>query len=171
MKLTGTEKMGVPQAIEDASLNPAVVPLLHARSGDVAGYRIIGAANGPRVLATGYRPVVGEAFHRLAQLPNLPWLRGSVTLVFSEAADGHSKELSWSELFNDQIDGVVLVTAQSLDVVPPDQREDLRQEAYWTVLRLCTDLGMIAGRGVRRTVNPALTRYFKTALTPGPSSY
>ena len=85
-------------------------------------------------------------------------------------ADGQSKALSWQELFDDQTDGMLMVTAQSAEVVPLAERKAFKHEAYWSVLRLCAALGMISGRGVRREINPDFARYFQTALTPGRSA-
>lgn len=102
-------------------------------SGRDVGHRLGGHRAGPTLLvATG--PGLYNALHRrLSALPNLPWMRGSLLLV--RLSNIH-------ESLNDEwIDDIVSLPQAAADPASITQ-------AYWTVLRKATVMGMIGGRGV-----------------------
>ena len=109
---------------------PAPALALHAACGTPIGWRHGGLRAGPRVLA-GVGPDLLEPLHRhLAALPTLPWMRGRVDLI---EIDALADDLY---LPRAPVDATI-----SLMTGPADQ-------AARTLLRLCTRLGMVAGRGL-----------------------
>lgn len=125
-----------------------VTPLIHEGTGELIGYRIGGHTAGPDVLVVGYRAASAEAFHRLAQLPSLPFLLGRVTLIYQEALEDARSGFGYARISGRQIDGSLFISydAAGMDGASLDR---VRHGAYWSVLRLCARLGMIEGRGVR----------------------
>lgn len=135
-----------------------VEPIWHAAGDDVCGYRIRGAAPGPVALAVGRRDAAGESFHRLAQLSSLPWLRGELVLVFEDALDDPASGLTRDDVCARIIDGAVYINFDPTAIAGRAKRAKARREVYWTVLRLMTRLGMIAGRGVPDAAMDVLPR-------------
>ena len=131
-----------------------LTPLFHQGNGSVIGYRIGCGISGPRAIAVGRRADVGDAFHRLAQLPSLPRLSGELCLVFEDDIDDAASGLTREMLFRQPVDGSIYIAFADIvsgsHVEMRRKREAQRKEAYWTVLRLATRLGMIEGRGVRQ---------------------
>jgi hypothetical protein len=107
------------------------------------GFRIGGARVGPTLLVAGYAPIASAVFERLAGLPTLGWMRGTLVLVMLDSLDVRSLD---DHSFEDvgHIDRIFhLPYAASGGKI-----EVQAHEGYWSVLRLCTELGMISGRGV-----------------------
>ena len=105
-------------------------------SGCGTGCRLGGRRAGPTLLvATG--PGLYHALHgRLLRLPSLPWMRGSMILArLAEIRDTPD---------DGRIDDIVALPQSATDPVTI-------AEAYWTVLRKATAMGMIDGRGVPAT--------------------
>lgn len=125
------------------------VKMLHdASTGDVAGYRISGVNAGPTALATGFRDTVAPAFHQLARLPSLPRLHGQIILAFTDQIEVPGCGFSGRDLFSERIDGSIFLAFHATRNTAPKDLRNAHREAYWSVLRLCTQLGMISGRGV-----------------------
>lgn len=126
--------------------------LFHRGNGSVIGYQIGGTVAGPRAIAVGRRADVGDAFHRLAQIPTLPRLMGVLNLVFEDDIDDPTSGMTREMLFRQPVDGSIYIAFSDLTDNRPSElrrlRDNQRKEAYWTVLRLATRLGMIEGRGV-----------------------
>lgn len=119
--------------VHDAPSQPFADILTSAASGYDIGRRIGGLRAGPTLLvATG--PGLHDALMaRLSALPNLPWMRGSLLLVrLSNIRD---------DLDDIWIDDIVSLPQQAWNPAAVT-------DAYWTVLRKATALGMIDGRGV-----------------------
>lgn len=139
-----------------AESTAGVRPILHRGSGDVIGYRIEGAENGPTVVATGFRSAVAPVFHRLAQLPSLPRLRGRLILTFADEIDRPESGLCLDTLVDGPAEGpagapaddAIFFGYQSLPGMTAEARLAIEREVYWTILRHCAALGMITGRGV-----------------------
>lgn len=142
--------------------------LFHATNHSVIGYQIGGSQSGPRAIAVGRRSDVGDAFHRLAQLPTLPRLKGELNLVFEDDIDDPYSGLTRDMLFRRPVDGSIYIAF--VDLIGKThaeirrQRDAQRAEAYWSVLRLATSLGMIEGRGVRRSGAAEAKQIIETGL-------
>ena len=146
---------------------PGLFPIHHRATDDVIGYSIVGALAGPRALSVGVKRFSGDAFHRLAQLESLMHLRGQLILVFEEALFDDSSGVSVEDLYDRPIDGSIYIAFGSDVMVGADTKKRVQYEAYWSILRLCANLGMIAGRGVPVTHNedlqPRIFRYHAMA--------
>lgn len=142
----------VIQLHKDEDFTP-VSPLFHAVTSDVMGYQIGGHAPGPEVLVIGYRAATAIAFHRLAQLPSLPFLLGRLTVAYQEAIDDETSGIGYMDLFNDRIYGSLFIGYDATEATT-GTRSRIEKDTYWSVLRLCAKLGMISGRGVPPAAEP-----------------
>ncbi|MEQ6249966.1 hypothetical protein ABMC89_13815 [Sulfitobacter sp. HNIBRBA3233] len=133
------------RCIQDAPA-PFVEILTCADSGDVAGGVLAGGLSGPDVLAVGEAAMVDAVLDRLSRLPTLPWMRGSLHLVY---IDVFEREGFRPGVRNGEFDEAILLPSCRTAAA---EATDL---GYWTVLRLAQRLGMIAGRGVPRRI-PAI---------------
>lgn len=132
----------------DDGVPAGVSPIFHISGTDVMGYIFDGAERGPTLLAAGYRAALGPAFDRIARLPSLPWLRGRLILAFADGIDPAEGGLCVDTLFDEPIDEQVFFGFQANHPTSRRARERFEREAFRTILRLCTRLGMISGRGV-----------------------
>lgn len=125
----------------------SVRDLCVAASHRPVGYQIVGGRAGPALLIVGQGGDVEVAFRRILALPNLPWLRGTLSLMRLADKDMGLDGLMLDQLSGDlgKIDGTLHVNGYSGDA----------REVYWTILRFCSQYGMISGRGVpKRTAAP-----------------
>lgn len=132
------------------------------------GYRFGGAFPGPKLLIAGDGPLIEQAFARLSNLPTFPWMRGQLWLIqLGPLEDGCLSRLSQS-FWDTPFDEMILLPFAA-EQKASKQAVD---EAYWSVLRLCADLGMISGRGVRMVgLDQPLPRYtgpYQPANDAGP---
>jgi len=101
---------------------------------------------GPFLLVCGRGAICNPAFERIMELPSLPWLRGTLVLSYIGQVDvaGRS-QLSPGANAAARCDATLF-----LDFMGDHEgaRIAYADEAYWTILRKMTELGMIAGRGV-----------------------
>lgn len=106
------------------------------------GYRIGGARPGPTAVVAGYAPIARDIYDRLLGLPSLPWLRGSLVLITLDALD--------LAVIDEELIDLIGPVDRTLHLPFPSraEREVAVQEGYWAVLKLCSQLGMISGRGV-----------------------
>ena len=111
--------------------------------GPVLGYHVAGCKAGPNLLVTAQEPHADEVFRRLLSIPTLPWLRGNLFLLHLDQTR-HSVAEQMPEMmpemmneYLENIDGQLCLT----DL-------ETAQAGYWTILRFCTQYGMISGRGV-----------------------
>ncbi len=109
------------------------------------GYSIGGAFAGPRVLVAGETDLVRATFARLSKLPTLPWMRGQLLIVDLEAADTDTASRATDDIWKTPFDEMIMLPFASRESSFKQGVDDF----YWSVLRLCADLGMISGRGVR----------------------
>ncbi len=119
-----------------------------AENGALLGYRLGGHIAGPRVLVVGHDPIAAPVFDRLMALPTLGWLYGELTLINLTALDTAKESRRFAEF--------ILPKPDELMFLPYNLRTREERKTcdagYWSVLRLCTDLGMISGRGVPRSI-------------------
>ena len=135
---------------------PAGVRRLYApRGGGIIGFRVDGAESGPTMLASGYRDTITPVFLRLARLPSLPRLRGHLLLAYVDGIHVSEAEARLDRLFDEAIDRSVFLGFESRPETAPEVVARFEREAYWTILRVCAGLGMIAGRGIpgKRTLS------------------
>lgn len=109
------------------------------------GYKIGGSRPGPTVVVAGYAPVANDIYERLLDLPTLPWLRGSLVLITLDALDIATIDEELTDLIGPVDRTLHLPFRAGRDHV------DAAREGYWTVLKLCAQLGMISGRGIHRS--------------------
>ena len=130
-----------PQPSDNAFVETLVLP-----GSDVPfGLRLNGASAGPQVVVAGTCDAAQTVFDRLLSIPTLPWMRGSLVMIQLETLDGMLGDLSDITPLGPIDRTVVLPWANNVE---PDELQIRRN--YHMVLRLCADMGMIAGRGVAR---------------------
>jgi hypothetical protein len=135
-----------PKGLADRQPGCGFVEVLNdARDARPFGFRIGGARPGPTAVVAGYSPVACEIYSLLLELPTLPWLRGALVLITLDALNDASIDKELSDLI-----GPVDRTLHLPFPARGDQEAALR-EGYWAILKLCTQLGMISGRGVNRS--------------------
>ncbi|MEP3639456.1 MAG: hypothetical protein ABJN14_19570 [Paracoccaceae bacterium] len=124
---------------EEASFNAPYRVIKANGFGPVLGYHVAGCKAGPNLLVTAAEPDADEVFRRLLSIPTLPWLRGHLFLLHLDKTGGSVTEQmpEMMDEYLENIDGRLCLT-------------DLQnaQAGYWTILRFCTQYGMISGRGV-----------------------
>lgn len=107
------------------------------------GYRFQGHRSGPQLVVAGLCPSAAGVFDRIIQIPTLPWMRGTLTLIMLDAFN----DLTGNENQFDPlgpIDRTIMLPAM---VNGSSNEGDLKRH-YHTVLSACAALGMISGRGV-----------------------
>lgn len=114
--------------------------LTDAATGATVGFHIDGHHAGPRLVVAGFNPVAGLTFDRLLSLPTLGWMRGSLTLLTVNDVSGAIAPHRYLE------------RADELHFLPYTLRQaeakTFAGRGYWEVLRICSNLFMISGRGV-----------------------
>ncbi|WP_300062041.1 hypothetical protein [uncultured Roseobacter sp.] len=115
------------------------------RCGAVFGYRLAGTAAGPRPVVAGLGNPAEQIFDRLLQIPTLPWIRGQLVLIRLDLLDNAPDDLD-SVMAIGPVDRTLTLPWYGLED-PSDS--ELRRGCHH-VLRACSRLGMISGRGVPR---------------------
>lgn len=133
---------------DDIALPAGVRRLYAPMDGGNIGYRIDGAESGPTMLASGYRETITPVFRRLARLPSLPRLRGRLLLAYVDGIHAPGSETRLDNLFDESIDRSVFLGFERRPETEPEVVVRFERESYWTILRICAGLGMIAGRGI-----------------------
>lgn len=114
-------------------------------SGEVIGYRYGGSQPGPNVMVAGDARLMDAVFDRLSHLPTFPWMRGKLYLIELDGIECAGLGDAQRHLADVILDDLIL-----LPNAPGRADHDAAVDAgYWAVLRLCSRLGMIDGRGVR----------------------
>lgn len=107
------------------------------------GYRLIGAKAGPQLVAAGTCDIAESVFHRVLSIPSLPWMRGNLVLLRLDVLHDIIDDLAQLQQMG-RIDRTLLL-AWGGDTTLVDQ---IVRRNYHMLLRACTELGMISGRGV-----------------------
>ena len=122
------------------------------------GFRIGGHSAGPNVVIAGGTKLTGAVYQRLLLLPTLSRLKGELFLLRLDRFDSVSgldlclpKDLI--------VDGQMLLPFVGVDDLQSPLRENAVKQAFWSVLRLCAEMGMIAGRGLPSPVRRDLTAW------------
>lgn len=111
------------------------------------GCRPGGSRPGPKLRVAGRWPVAERVFARLLALPALPWLRGELVLIALEALDEVGAGAPIDAPSASGVDEILFLPHAATTRFS----DEAAREGYRTVLRLCTQLGMIDGRGVHLT--------------------
>ncbi|WP_299412423.1 hypothetical protein [uncultured Sulfitobacter sp.] len=117
--------------------------------GELIGYRIGGGRPGPSAVLAGDPALIEALFERFMAIPTLPWMWGRLHLVsleFIESANLHELQTCLLEV---KVDGLIMLPYARSDGGLDAAIED----GYWAGLRLCSQLGMIEGRGVKPSGN------------------
>ena len=115
------------------------------RDGAVISYRLVGSKPGPHVVVCGCLPLIEALHERLSLVPTVPWIWGVVHLLSLDAFDEPHSQAVHGLLSYVRSDETIM-----LPYVPVDGKYgDAEEQGYRSVLRLCSKLGMITGRGVR----------------------
>lgn len=123
-----------------------VANLTSATSNQLIGYEIGGAVAGPTVVVAGFRQASEPSFDRIANIPSISRLKGRLLLVCLESLDLTGiQELT--ELNLGFVDEILFLQAKPEEKSFQPENVDLH---FWKILRLCTDLGMISGRGIKK---------------------
>ena len=111
------------------------------------GYCLGGGSPGPNVLAVGHSPLMDVVFERLSLLPTLPWMWGKLYLVTLDALDDGNITDARKAIPETPFDEIIMLPFSTFE----GSDEKTADQSYWSVLKLCAGLGMIAGRGMRST--------------------
>lgn len=129
----------------NASQESSFVEVLTAPiSGMTIGYCFGGNKAGPNALIAGDAQLIDQIVDRLILLPTLPWMRGQLYLIKLDRIGYTSERDIRAHLDDVVVDELVMLPHLN----PLDDETTQVQSGYWTVLRLCSKLGMIDGRGV-----------------------
>lgn len=134
--------------MDEFALPAGVCRLVAPEGGDTIGYRVDGAESGPTLLASGYRATITPVFQRLARLPSLPRLRGHLLLAYVDDIHIPACETKLDRLFDEAIDRSVFLAFERWPETEPAIVARFERESYWTILKVCANLGMISGRGI-----------------------
>ena len=120
--------------------------LTSATSNQLIGYEIGGAVPGPTVVVAGFRQASEPSFDKIALIPSIARLKWRLLLVCLESLDLTGiQELT--ELDLGFVDEILFLQAKPDEQKYEPENVDLH---FWKILRLCTDLGMISGRGIKK---------------------
>jgi hypothetical protein len=108
------------------------------------GCRVGGTVAGPHLLVAGLSPLSEVIFARLLSIPTLGWMRGQLTLINLSKLAHIGADLDAINAVGSHPDEVMFLPYDP----DPLHSEQVEKEGFWTVLRFCTQLGMISGRGV-----------------------
>ncbi len=113
------------------------------REGIPYGYRLRGHRSGPQLVVAGVCPAAGEVFDRILQIPTLPWMRGTLTLIMLDVLDASIGDVNHFDPLG-PIDRTIMLSSMENG----SSNEGDMKRHYHSVLRACAALGMIAGRGI-----------------------
>ncbi|MGR3503932.1 hypothetical protein [Pseudaestuariivita sp.] len=113
----------IDAAMDCIPLRPAIV------------HRIGGKKPGPTVIVSGFDPLIGPLYDRIAAVDALVFLNG--TLLLTRA------DMPCALLDATQADEVIF-----LGYAEDDALEEAQTDAWWAVFGLLRRMGMIQGRGV-----------------------
>ncbi|SMX46604.1 hypothetical protein [Actibacterium lipolyticum] len=108
------------------------------------GYCIGGTRPGPYVLVSGHSTISDSVYERLLAIPTLSWMRGKLFLVQLDTLDEQLNSNPLKELEGLHFDKTFFLPFCAM----PAFTQDAIEQGYRSVLRVCTQLGMIDGRGV-----------------------
>ena len=129
-----------PVSLDDTRFHIAIREIDVNVGDQSVGYHITGSRRGPTLLVAGHGNAMQRVYRRILALPHLPWIRGSLVLVHLDDAKPWLDDSTLDDVSAQfgPIDDTLHLFGSATD----------HQELYWTVLRFCTQYGMISGRGV-----------------------
>ncbi|WP_286910886.1 hypothetical protein [Roseovarius sp.] len=119
-------------------------PLTITSTNLVIGHRLTGASAGPQLVVAGVCPSADAVFDRILSIPTLPWMRGNLVLLRLDRLEDAAEMLHEIQHIG-TIDRTIFLPWPDTEV----PSKPLIRQSYHMVLRACTELGMIAGRGVK----------------------
>jgi hypothetical protein len=132
-----------PHFSDSPAINGDIQVLKTESTGTVYGYRLVGANAGPQIVVAGHCDSAQQVFDRLIAIPTLPWMRGSLVFVRLDMLDDINADFDVLAPLG-KVDRTLV-----LPLADDTNKERVVRAAYHDVLRACTELGMISGRGVR----------------------
>jgi hypothetical protein len=117
---------------------------------DIIVVHMIGdPSKGPVLLACGPEPVCRPIFRDIIRLPSLPWLTGALMLGYvGDVGKGERSRFDCEPFRNPDFDETLYLDFLGRGA---EARKAYRRQAYWSLLRKMTEIGMISGRGVPRS--------------------
>ena len=132
-------------AQQSKNLNSNFVEILTSdKSAIVIGYRIGGSNTGPNIWVTGSKRITTPIYECLLRLPTLPWMRGTIYLMNLGVLDQNELSKPPECVTNETIDDFLFLPFDG----PPENTDIAVRAGYRSILQLCTQLGMISGRGI-----------------------
>ncbi len=119
-------------------------------SGSRVGVRIGGGFSGPNALVVGNADLMRPVLQSLLMIPSLAWMRGNLFAIAIEGLEGLPSGHGLSEILSADgpIDGQITLPSLAMKSLGHKARSEMIKRSHRSVLRLCTQLGMIRGRGV-----------------------
>jgi hypothetical protein len=128
---------------------PYIAELHHLTAPGHYGFCIGGSRPGPNVLISGSTNLTQQVFQRLLLLPTLSRMRGKLFLILiDKIQDDTEFDGLGTILGRDIIDEQMFLPFVDIAQMDKALRDSAVADAYWQVLRICTDWGMIEGRGI-----------------------
>ncbi|WP_133117356.1 hypothetical protein [Paramylibacter kogurei] len=122
-----------------------VQDIISPTTGQICGYKLGGAKVGPSVLVAAHSPLGTPVYDQLMQLNTLPWMWGTLYLILLDRLDENNGVGMMNYAPQQPLDEILFLP----HIHAYEPMQSAVQDSYWNVLRLCTKLGMIAGRGVK----------------------
>ncbi|WP_157033288.1 hypothetical protein [Loktanella sp. S4079] len=113
------------------------------KTGRPFGYRLQGSSAGPQLVVAAAHPKTEAVFERILRIPTLPWMRGTMVLIKLDALDDLFADLGLLDPLG-QVDRTIMLPWADTKAA----RDRQLRHNYHLILRACTELGMISGRGV-----------------------
>jgi len=127
----------------DANIDLEV--LTNSDTARTIGYRLGARISGPNLVVAGHNPTADLVYDRLLRLQPLCRLRGTLTLIYMKEMESEVLTFQVAEHLMPLPDEVVFLPIAA----DSSQIANAAHKGYWSVLRMCTRLGMISGRGVQ----------------------
>ena len=119
-------------------------PLTFGKSAVSIGFRIGGERPGPNLLVIGHSLYLEAIIERLCQIQSIPWMWGNIYLVMDDALDEDIAKCPAQAIAQTPFDDIIKLRSEGVGLTP---QKHVRQ-GYFKILKKCSALGMITGRGV-----------------------
>ena len=123
---------------------PFVEVLTNDNATRTVGFKLGGHHPGPRIVVAGYFPVADAVYDRLVGLPTIGWMHGSLILIRLNELGDQTLDTYADLALDIRPDELIFLPYHS----DAHNHEQAVNDGYWSILRLCAKLGMIAGRGI-----------------------
>jgi hypothetical protein len=134
------------------------------------GFRIGGSCAGPTIVVAGATALTTQVFQRLLLLPTLSRLKGMLYLIHLDKLDRDADFEQVHDILpaGTLIDGQMFLPFVNIGDMSAELGDSAVQDAYFAILRLCADHGMIAGRGIpaRVAIDDTVILWRSSRTTP-----